>query len=109
MPATDRQLMQQATVYILDRMRREGFRDLDGHGEPTTWDIGNGFCRAWARRVRRLIPGARIRSFDRRLHSWIELGGLNFDAECLEGVADPFDLPFFKEMGVRGPESLIDN
>lgn len=35
------------------------------------------------------------------VHTWLEAGGRHYDAECLEGVTDHRDLPFFR----RHPEA----
>lgn len=105
---TDSELMAQATQHILNRMRREGYY-ADGdvarqrtrvHGEPTIREINNGWCAAWARRVRYMIPRAREhseRDADGLVHAWIELDGRFYDAECLDGVDDPDMLPFYTD------------
>lgn len=89
----DRELMSQATEYILERMRREGFR-LDGEvrHDPVVWDVNMGWCAAWARRVRFLIPRAQVRR--NQWHTWVELDGLFYDAECLDGTTDAEELQF---------------
>jgi len=35
------------------------------------------------------------------VHAWVEFDGWHFDAECVEGVMDPSDLPFFRRRGMR--------
>jgi hypothetical protein len=99
-----RELMEQATAWILKRMRRQGF-DLDGvkRHDPVVWDINNGWCRQWARRVKFLIPEALI--FGDQEHWFVEVEGRFYDAECLDGVDDPLDLPFFAEPEVQRPVS----
>ena len=98
---TDRDLMEQATDHILTRMRREGYYEDAWHlhrlyDDPTVWHINNGWCAQWARRVRRLIPRAQVIHDEE--HSFVELDGRYYDAEELDGVDDPQDLPFYRDV-----------
>lgn len=74
----------------------------------TPRDINLHYCRYVAETVANDVAGAADveiledggRGF---VHTWIACDGRHYDAECIDGVADYRDLPFFK----RHPESAI--
>lgn len=83
--------------------------------EFTAWDINNGFCFDFADEFCSLVPEAQYADITGPLgktdddeynlglfidypHGWIYWNGKHYDAECIEGVIDFIDLPFFKNV-----------
>lgn len=89
-------------------------------------DINNGFCSDFARSVLERVrlqfgdeytiwrsdndtPIVEKHSYGSRSsvsasHVWLEYKELNFDAECIEGVNNPSNLPLFERNGVKNPK-----
>jgi hypothetical protein len=66
----------------------------------TAEQINSGCCFDWAVKVFDLVEGSKIagHNIEGHGHSYIEVGGLCFDAECWEGVEDWQQLPFFRRV-----------
>lgn len=58
--------------------------------------INNGSCSAYATKVQSLFPSVTIETGPGLGHTWVKYQGRHYDAECLDGVENRNDLPFFK-------------
>ncbi len=67
-------------------------------------EINNGYCGMFAAMVIENLGGPTDKlyeSFSETVspgHAWITFDGRHYDAECLEGVNNANDLPFFKRL-----------
>lgn len=63
-------------------------------------EINGGHCRWFADCVMDRLgsPADVIRHDAWDVHTWIELGGRHYDAEVVEGVDDPHELPVWKRL-----------
>src|SRR5277367_2499553 len=88
------EIMKNATRFVLKMMTS------NGHQNPTTQTMNNGYCGDWAKYVclhlkgsteptREMIEKAR----KVRWHTWVIFEGLHYDSECLEGVDNFMHLP----------------
>jgi len=96
---------------MLSEMEENGFfLDREILHEPLPWDINNnGFCEEFALSVYEKMTGIKydfimdyvndensnINLILQYPHIWIKYEGKHYDAECLDGVSNPRDLPFF--------------
>lgn len=76
-------------------------------GTAVTADkINAGASRVYAEDVRRLVPECTMHSMTlpatEQEHVYLSFGGQYFDAECLEGVARPQELPIFRRQHGAG-------
>lgn len=98
---------------FLKTMKQRGFWYLRKYRyDPLPWDINNGLCFEFVEEVCKLVPKAKevdIVTFEGTddvdynndlmlefSHAWILWNGKHYDAECIDGVVNHRDLPFFK-------------
>ena len=80
---------------------------------PRAGNINQGRCFDFASAVMQRLDGIAVELQEQRedgwklVRTWVEFEGLHFDAECINGVADPSDLPFFKRKSTRIPAELV--
>jgi hypothetical protein len=69
--------------------------------DRTPEEINSGKCFDWAAIVFDLVEGSKIAGHNvaGNGHTYVEIDGRCYDAECYEGVDDWLDLPFFKRVG----------
>lgn len=89
--------------YVRETVETVLYEFIHEEGSPHVHDaveINGGHCRWFADRVlERLgsLPGVtRHDAWD--IHTWIEVDGKHYDAEVVEGVDDPHDLPLWKRL-----------
>lgn len=104
-----RQLLLQHRAAILAVMERDGFYyQRQRRHDPTTWDINNGYCEEFAEAVLTDLPDGYaawldelpefvgIDSHDLPAHYVLVFDNRYYDAECIDGVDNPRDLPIFQ-------------
>lgn len=81
---------------------KQAMRDLVAEYGMHPSQINYGFCADFACAISEKFEQAEVYSDkdcdpDREYtHSFLELGGMYYDAECIEGVKNWWDLPIFK-------------
>ena len=106
---------------ILEELRVEGFyyKHQLRH-DPTTWDINNGYCEAFAEDVCEQVPEATWdwiedlvveelgEEYEGCYHAVIVFKGRYYDAECIEGVSSIKDIPVVKNVDRTREEVLSE-
>ena len=75
------------------------------------YDVNNGYCFEFAEEL--CSNFEKVRQFetpfdqDFPLHSFVKINGKYYDAECLEGVDDPINLPIYRKFHLEHPHSLF--
>ena len=103
-----RHLLETTRDRILARMRRDGFYkfiDFGIHFDAEAYDINRGECETFANEVEDLVIGAKsvwLEEIHPRFvcvgHCVVQYSGKYYDAECLDGVTDPSDLPCVRNL-----------
>lgn len=98
------------------RKVREWLRDM---GIPDYQTVNSGMCEEFAQYFKQFVPNGEMYGAeefdgpDTELagHLWIYDGALHYDSECLDGVADWKDLPYYKRrIGWENlRKALVDN
>lgn len=71
---------------------------------PDQYSVNSGMCEEFAQHFKQYIPNSEMYGAeefdgpdtDLAGHLWLYDGSLHYDSECLEGVADWKDLPYYK-------------
>lgn len=77
---------------------------LQDNNIPNAYLVNSGMCEEFAQHFKQYIPNSEMygaeefegADTDLAGHLWIYDGSLHYDSECLEGVADWKDLPYYK-------------
>ena len=99
---------------MLTEMRTVGF-DLKGERryDASAWDINNGPCQEFAKMALEAMPerlrahavGRWVEELGAPNHYVIYAGGRWYDAECIGGIEDVWQLPFY--LGSERPQAAI--
>ena len=88
---------------------------LKRHTPKTPYDINNGYCGEFSDLLFCAFPDAvqMETCFDYGdewpFHVFTKIGDRYYDAECLEGVIDPSDLPIFKKYKEKHPNLKFES
>lgn len=77
---------------------------LQDNNIPDAYSVNSGMCEEFAQHFKQYIPNSEMygaeefegADTDLAGHLWIYDGSLHYDSECLDGVADWKELPYYK-------------
>ena len=96
---------------ILEEMRTVGFYwKAEKRFDATEWDVNNGLCEEFGEAALAALPSeiraqawcTWLEEFGAPNHYALVVAGRFYDAECIEGVEDARELPFY--LGKKRPE-----
>lgn len=108
-----RQILIEERDKLLAEMRMYGFfLDRAKRFDATTWDINNGHCEDFADAVESRCPSVSViwleDSEPSLNHCVIRFQGRYYDAECIDGVEHPSQLPIAMNMSKTRPQVLSE-
>ena len=108
-----RNILIEEMVSLLNEMRENGFYyRSEVRYDATTWDINNGLCEEYFKRVEKRVPDIcepdHTPLYESLNHVVIKWRGRYYDAECIDGVRGLKQLPIYLNRDKKRAEVLAE-